>query len=261
MAAHLRCDRPLLGLSLAFSPALTALGKPPWHSVQAIAATYAATIQAVQPQGPYYLMGYSFGGIVAYEVAQQLQAQGQTVAQVILLDTSIAPTAVALPWPERWLVRWRLYWHQRRVWRQPWPVRWRRYVERAQRWANRVMVCLGPQDPAIMPATGDAMGDRPVGTFTSEGIRLEDHSWALARHYVAQPYQGAIVLIRAQRPMNSLRDYNLHRDSTLGWGPVAGPNLEIRTVLGDHVSMLRPNHAAALAAVLDDYLDVPTSLS
>lgn len=254
LATHLRSDRPLFGLSLAFSPSLTSLTEPPWNSVPAIAATYAAAIRAVQSHGPYYLMGYSFGGLIAYEVAQQLQAQGQTVAQLILLDTSISPTAVALPWPERWLVRWRLYRYQRRVWRQPWPVRLRRYVHRVQGWANRVAALLGPDDPETTATPTPPAGDRPVGTFTVQGVRLEDHSWALSRQYVAQPYAGAIVLIRSQRPMHSLRDYNLQRDATLGWGPVAGPNLEIRTVPGDHVSILRPTNAAALAAVIDDYL-------
>ena len=52
-----------------------------------MAALYVEEIQRIQPQGPYFLGGYSFGGIVALEMAHQLFAQGQEVAILALLDT------------------------------------------------------------------------------------------------------------------------------------------------------------------------------
>ena len=49
-------------------------------------AHYVAQVQSVQPNGPYLLGGWSLGGIVAFEMAQQLQRQGQTVALLAMLE-------------------------------------------------------------------------------------------------------------------------------------------------------------------------------
>ena len=52
-----------------------------------IASNYLPAVRAIQPRGPYYLGGYSFGGVVAFEMAQQLQAVGAEVALVAFIDT------------------------------------------------------------------------------------------------------------------------------------------------------------------------------
>ena len=52
-----------------------------------LAAAYIAEVRAVQPEGPYFLGGLSFGGIVAFEMAQQLYACGQEVGLLALFDT------------------------------------------------------------------------------------------------------------------------------------------------------------------------------
>jgi amino acid adenylation domain-containing protein len=56
--------------------------------IEDMAAYYIQVMQTVQPQGPYNIGGWSFGGLVAFEIAQQLRSQGQEVATVVLLDTS-----------------------------------------------------------------------------------------------------------------------------------------------------------------------------
>ncbi len=57
------------------------------QSVQSLARDYLEIILAQQPQGPYRLLGYSFAGFIAYEVAQQLRARGDVVSALILVDT------------------------------------------------------------------------------------------------------------------------------------------------------------------------------
>ena len=59
----------------------------PLHGVSALAAHYAQIIRTVQPEGPYDLGGYSFGGLLAYEVTRRLQEQGGTVETVVMVDT------------------------------------------------------------------------------------------------------------------------------------------------------------------------------
>ncbi|HEY7330126.1 MAG TPA: amino acid adenylation domain-containing protein [Gemmataceae bacterium] len=58
-------------------------------SLKEMAAEYVAAIRKVQHQGPYHLGGWSMGGVVAYEMAQQLREQGRTVGLLSLLDTTI----------------------------------------------------------------------------------------------------------------------------------------------------------------------------
>jgi aspartate racemase len=58
-------------------------------TVQQMAAHYIAEIRKVQPVGPYYLGGYCFGGLVAFEMAQQLLSQGEQAAVVALLSAAL----------------------------------------------------------------------------------------------------------------------------------------------------------------------------
>jgi thioesterase domain-containing protein len=67
------------------SPGLDGAAPVP-GSVRELASTYIQHIRAIQPAGPYQLLGWSFGGITAHEIAVQLQAAGQQVAALILLD-------------------------------------------------------------------------------------------------------------------------------------------------------------------------------
>jgi pristinamycin I synthase-3/4 len=57
------------------------------------ARDYLREIRNVQPYGPYHLMGWSYGGVAAFEIACQLQAEGETVATLLLLDPPIKPKA------------------------------------------------------------------------------------------------------------------------------------------------------------------------
>jgi thioesterase domain-containing protein len=61
-------------------------GRQAPNTVEEMAANYLNEIRAVQPKGPYFIGGYSFGGIVAFEMAQQLHRQGQSVGLLVLLD-------------------------------------------------------------------------------------------------------------------------------------------------------------------------------
>jgi amino acid adenylation domain-containing protein len=73
---------------------------PPHATVEAMAVEYLREIKARQPDGPYYLCGYSFGGLVAFEMARRLWESGDEVALVGLFDTMMSP----LRWPLRsWL--------------------------------------------------------------------------------------------------------------------------------------------------------------
>ena len=73
--------------------------EPPHATVEAMAADYLREVKARQPDGPYYLCGYSFGGLVAFEMARRLWESGDEVALVGLFDTMMSP----LRWPLRFV--------------------------------------------------------------------------------------------------------------------------------------------------------------
>ncbi|HEX2807372.1 MAG TPA: AMP-binding protein, partial [Kineosporiaceae bacterium] len=83
LARHLGGDRPIYGLH---AHALEHRGIPDW-SVTAAARRHVATIRSIQPHGPYYLAGHSFGGILAFEMAQQLRRDGEVVGLLTILDS------------------------------------------------------------------------------------------------------------------------------------------------------------------------------
>src|SRR5262245_29276875 len=85
LARHLGREQPFYGIR---SRGLHDLHNVPDH-LEDMAAEYVQAIRSVQPEGPYRLGGWSLGGVVALEMAQQLLAQGQSVALLALLDTSL----------------------------------------------------------------------------------------------------------------------------------------------------------------------------
>jgi acyl transferase domain-containing protein/thioesterase domain-containing protein/acyl carrier protein len=85
LAQLLGGDRPFYGLQ-----ARGLLGEAPPHDDFTTAATdYIAEMRQVQPHGPYLLGGFSGGGLIAWEIARQLEASGEEVPQLVLLDTPI----------------------------------------------------------------------------------------------------------------------------------------------------------------------------
>ena len=68
----------------------------PDRSVEAAARRNVAAMRAVQPHGPYVIVGYSYGGVVAFEMACQLRAEGVEVARLVILDTNAPPGAPSL---------------------------------------------------------------------------------------------------------------------------------------------------------------------
>lgn len=82
LAEALGTERPIYGLQ-----ARGLDGKQtPLTSIEEMASSYLEEIKLIQPQGPYFLAGHSFGGFVAFEIAQQLSRQGETVAVLALFD-------------------------------------------------------------------------------------------------------------------------------------------------------------------------------
>jgi acyl-CoA synthetase (AMP-forming)/AMP-acid ligase II/thioesterase domain-containing protein len=247
LAHHFGPDRPFYGIQAAGA----AENSQPYGHIEPMAAYYLKELRTVQPAGPYYLGGFSFGGSVALEMAQQLHACGQNVAFLAILDHTPPPT---------------------RFWSFTWtPTLWFDFLINVGRWlmddiwhagrgerlgvmcgkVRQFMKRLGKAFRAPEPSSGktDVEEVFEVSNMPETFRRLlETHCQAL-RDYVPRQYPGRITLFRARtRPL-----FRLHGDD-LGWRPLAGGGLEVVTIRGNHETLLREPRVADLAASLLTHL-------
>ncbi|MHB9132567.1 MAG: amino acid adenylation domain-containing protein [Armatimonadota bacterium] len=211
------------------------------ESIPEMAAHYLREMKAVQPTGPYYLAGVSFGGMVAFEMAQQLHAQGQEVAFVGLFDTmlrEVTPHADRIrrknPQQKTWayrIARLRRYITQHASWEKLFIFPAQKYTKRLQYWCYHL---LGKQVPVTLR---DAVSHQ----FYRE----------LRDTYRLQPYPGTLTLFVALDVDAPTRP-TLEEDPTLGWRGIAD-TLEIVYVPGGHMMIQQPDVkelAVKLAAAL-----------
>ncbi|MBO0932635.1 non-ribosomal peptide synthetase [Fibrella aquatilis] len=97
VANNLHPDQPVYGLQ---ARGLNGVDEP-FHSIPEMAQAYVAEIVAHNPTGPYLLSGFSFGGIVAFEMARQLWEQGRPVGLVALFDAYAYDAGRSNPWWQR----------------------------------------------------------------------------------------------------------------------------------------------------------------
>ena len=82
LASYLGSDQPFYGLAQHLEGRAVR-----YIRIEDIATHYLSAVRAVQPKGPYYIGGHSIGGLIAFEMAQQLLQQGQEIGLLVLLDT------------------------------------------------------------------------------------------------------------------------------------------------------------------------------
>jgi thioesterase domain-containing protein len=196
-------------------------------TVEELAKGYLAAIRKQQPEGPYCLGGLSFGGVLAYEMAQQLIRAGEEVALLVLVDSTLPR---ALKWrPVRWTLA-----HLSQVMKQgPGYV-----AKRTSQFAAGILQKLpglSTSDPA--PADPDA----PVRLEE----RISAYLQATARYdEVIRPYTGNILLFRACFRSDFV-GYDV--DPWLGWKDLV-PNLEVHEASGNHLSVLKAPAVDLIAA-------------
>src|SRR6266567_3409711 len=74
-------------------------GLPVPPTLEIMATAYIESMRAVQPEGPYLLGGFCGGGVIAFEIAQQLRAKGQVVDLLVLLEPGAGPAPLKLIGP------------------------------------------------------------------------------------------------------------------------------------------------------------------
>ncbi|HWE64825.1 MAG TPA: amino acid adenylation domain-containing protein [Chloroflexota bacterium] len=237
LARYLGRDHPVYGLE----PRLIDDGRLDRTRVEDMAADCVSQIRRIQPVGPYYLGGYSSGGVVAFEIAQQLRAQGETVALLALFDTyclypGMPITAASPPLPS---LRKKLSYHKA-VWLHLRPRQKLAYAWlRAEGIGKRVLrMYQAHRQPRSAPQP-------PVDTYASPPAWLP---------YTPQIYPGHITFFCANEPPVGVPD------TRLNWRQFAADGLEVHVVPGDHYAMLQePAIARHVATMIDHCLRRPAA--
>ncbi len=203
-------------------------GKPALYTkVETIAAHYLKEIRTVQPEGPYFLGGYSFGGTVAFEMAQQLKKQGQDVPLLVLLDSHFPGDDI----PD-----------SRSILTNVTPFR----TEAHRHLRN--LALLGPQEKLayVLVRVKDRIKSKITGkilkkvlckVYLSMGRSIPpslrspyilDIYRQARRNYVPQLYPGRAIYFKSEKRSS---------DHQLNWGRLIAGGLEAYEVPGDHLDL------------------------
>ncbi|EEF60979.1 Thioesterase [Pedosphaera parvula Ellin514] len=218
-------------------------GAEEFKSLEDMASFYIEQIRLVQKEGPYYLGGYCFGGNVAYEMARQLEEQGEEVALLALLDAAPSNRGYEqVPW---WKPAYGFRFAQNfSFWLDDFfkskPEERREFVLRKARSLGRKFLKKIFRSGAGQPQV-DLEEVIDLTKFPQHELRLwQLHLDALVRH-VSKPYAGKVTLFRTRgQPLFC------SLDDDFCWGALVGA-LEIRRIPGSHESIFMEPDVKELA--------------
>jgi thioesterase domain-containing protein len=225
------------------------VGEDRGRPIEQIAAEHLAAIRAVQPAGPYYLVGWSFGGLVAFEMGRQLQQQGETAALVGLMDTMANDLHQERPRGSDLELVLTLAGDVAARARRPFHLDPEALAGHdLEEQVRRAVEALHAQGAA--PPGFDARE-------LLEGCRIELDRDRSAADFAPDPYPGTVTLFRADDvppPVaEHLARYDDEERRTLGWCRHA-LEVEVHPVPGSHPTIAREPHARALAGRMREAL-------
>ena len=213
--------------------------QPPRTSVREMAAHYIREIRTVQPEGPYFLGGFSFGGLVAFEIAQQLHAQGQQIALLALLDTTAPSYSQPISGAN--------------------DIESTTLLERSLFHFHKLLrLSFKDQLTYVWERLGWHLIGGKLSIFYKMYLRYIRRSFqdlrllevAGANHqarnsYVLQVYPGRVTLFRSSQASVGFSD-----DLKLGWGELAAGGVEIYEITCSHTDMMEEPQVKLLAQKL-----------
>jgi thioesterase domain-containing protein/acyl carrier protein len=227
LAKLLGPDQPCYGLQAMGVEA----GQDPHTRIEDMAATYIQALRTVQPTGPCLLGGWSMGGVVAFEMAQQLHAQGQPVALLAILDGRIPTQDATFPEQDAEAIS---------------------LVERYFGISFGPMEALTelPEDEQLAVLLEEAKGAGlvPAELDVSQARRfvmLLRNDLRATQAYGLHRYPGRITFFKASETLAETS-----ADPTMGWSEWASGGVEVHVVPGNHANLMYPPHVEVLAAEL-----------
>ena len=226
-------EQPVYALHYGISePKDKALSLP---KMEDLAAHYIEEMRSLQPQGPYFLMGLSIGGMVAYEMAQQLVAQGQEVALIALFDTFLkkGSNVKLLPFSQRLKLLWNLELSEF----------WTRVHFKIKIKFNRLLSRYFPKTNI----TEQVKSQYLPHTYTDYPIKL------LRDAYTPESYSGTVVLFQAiDSPISITYSFD---PLEVQWRKLVNGELVIYNIPGNHTGILEEPNVQFLAEKLTGCID------
>ena len=247
LARSLGFDQPFYGLE---ARGLDGRGEP-FPQIEEMAAYYLVALRARQPSGPYLLGGWSFGGVVAFEMAQQLLSEGQQVSMLAMLDSSAPAAMIKDLDPEKHatkllanfivdLINTRRNHSESRD-EDEYNVVYNELLNLDDDAQLNYVWERATKANVVPPNTGVNRIGYLLQIFRSNLVALSK--------YVPQPYSEKIVLFRASDVKEQIPS------STLGWEELSKKPVEVHVIPGDHYTMLAKPHVQILADKLRSCFD------
>jgi thioesterase domain-containing protein len=215
-------------------------------SVEETATRYLKEIRQVQPNGPYLLGGHCYGGVLAFEMAQQLQKQGQTVGLLVVIDAILSETRIESTDDDdaKFLLR------------MAESIKTDNNVHFSVTFEELRDLPLNEQLDLINKKTSYIFSDTEIKDFLTYYKLFKAHVQAM-RDYIPQVYPHSMTLMRANEEI--IHDFESPEfytdDPLLGWGKYSRQPIEVIEVSGDHFSMFVEPHIQELAKKLKSCID------
>jgi thioesterase domain-containing protein/acyl carrier protein len=234
LARYLGPDQPCYGLQAKGLEE----GEEPHARIEDMATEYVKALRTVQANGPYHLGGWSMGGLIAFEMAQQLHAQGERVDILALLDTRMIPADEKLPEADldaTLLADFFRYFGLS--------------LDLLESFAQL------PKDQALTQVLelAQSAGLVPPEVEISQAhrfVELLKSDFHASRNYELHRYPGRVTLFKASEELAGTSP-----DPTLGWREWASAGVDVHLVPGNHANMVYQPQVELLAEKLRDCLN------
>jgi thioesterase domain-containing protein/acyl carrier protein len=222
----------------------------PFNTIEEMASCYLKAVRESQPNGPYLLGGWSLGGLIAFEMAQQLIKQGEQVALLAIIDTP-APNLLDGPLPQSDDVVLMAEMATGLFHIEVSADELRNFGSEAER-LNHLLI-VGKNNNCISK-------DLTVEDAQKMYQVLKSSRQAM-RNYTAEVYPDKITLLRAETVMTQWpENYRsaVQEAESLGWHRLSAQPIEVETIPGNHRTMMDEPNVKILAARLNYYLELLT---
>jgi thioesterase domain-containing protein len=242
LAIHFGLDQPIYALHQS----ATGPGDRTERPIEELADEYVAALRSVQAQGPYDLVGFSFGGPVAYEIAQQLIADGETVGLLCLIDSRHPQQMRPSGFQPRFVAR--RFANQLRIVRRLGLRTGARYLRR-RLWIARINSIAEARRllRAGLPGLFARTLRDPAADVERAWVAADMRAY---NGYRPKPYPGPITFLWAEHSQHPSAVFDTRR----GWAELALGGFDARPIPGSHLTVLVEPLARITTAVLAEAL-------
>jgi acetoacetyl-CoA synthetase len=236
LVKYVQTQRPIYGMQAKGTDGV----EEPFERVEDLAQYHLNAIREIQPHGPYYLIGYSLGGLVTLEMAQRLTAQGEKVALLAMLETYPHPRFLSLRQRVRLAIR---------------LVRHRATTVSRLPIRDALSYIIRPSERRLYVTRDSSVngsGPVPAGASNTPTMqRARESAYRSLTRYRPHFYNGSIKFVKAE----TLTDFPDNPAAI--WSGLAD-RFHTETVPGDHLGILG-THYERLASAVSRYLQEASS--